>query len=69
MLIGITMGDACGVGPELLLRAWKDGVLAADLVAFGDLAALQLANEKLGLNVEIHLVDAAGVANDRVEGN
>ncbi|MDP7743313.1 MAG: 4-phospho-D-threonate 3-dehydrogenase, partial [Lentisphaeria bacterium] len=63
------MGDACGVGPELLLGAWKDGVLAAaDLVAFGDLAALQLANEKLGLDVEIHVVDAAGAADDRVEG-
>lgn len=61
-MIGITLGDACGVGPEILLRAWCAGKLPHELVVFGDLAALALAQERLGLAADIHVVDGPGDA-------
>jgi len=56
MRIGITMGDASGVGPELLLRAYEKGVLTEPFVAFGDLAALSFAAKKLGLHTALRAV-------------
>jgi 4-hydroxythreonine-4-phosphate dehydrogenase len=61
-MIGITMGDACGVGPEILLRTWCEGKLNTPFVAFGDKAALELAMEKLGLRAELHLVATPAAA-------
>lgn len=55
-MIGITLGDACGVGPEILIRTWCEGKLAYPAVVFGDRAALDLAMEKLGLRAELHTV-------------
>jgi 4-hydroxythreonine-4-phosphate dehydrogenase len=52
-LYGITMGDASGVGPEILLKAFANGELRWPFVAYGDLAALQLYNERLGYGVVI----------------
>ncbi len=50
-LYGITMGDASGVGPEILLKALANGTLRWPFVAYGDLAALRLYNERLGYGV------------------
>jgi len=52
MAIGITMG-ASGVGPESLLRVFELGVLNRPWLAFGDLAVLAFAKEKLGLNTPV----------------
>jgi len=41
------MGDASGVGPEILLRAFASGELGTDVVAVGDLAILELCNRRL----------------------
>jgi 4-hydroxythreonine-4-phosphate dehydrogenase len=49
---GITMGDASGVGPEILLKAYKHGEIKHPVVVFGDLAALEYYNERLGYGVE-----------------
>ena len=48
-LLGITMGDASGVGPEILLKAAKENLIPAPYVVFGDLAPLRKLNENLGL--------------------
>src|SRR5437660_8283956 len=48
---GITMGDASGVGPEILLKAFATGELRWPFVAYGDLAALRFYNERLGYGV------------------
>jgi len=40
MRIGITMGDASGVGPEILLSSFEAGVLNSPWLAFGDLEVL-----------------------------
>jgi 4-hydroxythreonine-4-phosphate dehydrogenase len=53
-LYGITAGDASGVGPEILLKAFAGGELPWRFVAFGDMAALEFYNERLGYQVKLH---------------
>ncbi len=52
-LYGITMGDASGVGPEILLKAYQQGEIKHPFVVFGDVAALEFYNQKLGFCVKI----------------
>ncbi len=56
--MAITMGDASGVGPEIVLRAHADGALDTDVVIYGDLAILEHGALLLGLDV-----DCAAVAD------
>jgi 4-hydroxythreonine-4-phosphate dehydrogenase len=56
--LAITMGDASGVGPEILLRAFAAGELGVDVVAVGDLAVLDLCNRRLGYGVRLEAVAA-----------
>ncbi len=53
MTFGITMGDSSGVGPEILLKAFRNGELHHRVVAFGDLAILEHCNQKLGFGVAL----------------
>jgi 4-hydroxythreonine-4-phosphate dehydrogenase len=55
-VFGITMGDSSGVGPEILLKSFKEGSLKWPLVAYGDLAALQWYNERFGWNVPLRSI-------------
>src|SRR5437016_4540662 len=50
---GITIGDASGIGPEVLLKAFANGELHWPFVAYGDLTALRLYNERLGYGVAL----------------
>ena len=66
--MAITMGDANGVGPEILLRRFAAGQLGDDVIAYGDAAILTAGATLLGLDVEINAVAApaqavAGVLN------
>jgi 4-hydroxythreonine-4-phosphate dehydrogenase len=54
--LAITMGDASGVGPEILLRAFASGELGTDVVAVGDLAVLDLCNRRLHCGVTLEAV-------------
>ena len=56
MLIGITMGDACGLGSEILLRSVEEDGLSQLFVVFGDLEVLEFARDKLNLNLDFHPV-------------
>lgn len=47
------MGDSSGVGPEILLEAFRDGELPRDFVAYGDLSALAFYNDKLSYGVPL----------------
>jgi len=65
--MAITMGDASGVGPEIVLRRAAEGALLGAVV-YGDLAILRRGAALLGLEVDLHPVaspsDAlAGVVN------
>ena len=50
------MGDASGVGAEILLRRFADGLLGDDIVAYGDAAILARGAEMLRLRVPLHVV-------------
>ena len=43
------MGDPCGIGPEIVLKALADPALAADCLVIGDRALLQREARRLGL--------------------
>ena len=53
MIFGITMGDAAGVGPDILLRAFQAGELRHDVAVFGDLPVLELCRARLKLDVPL----------------
>jgi 4-hydroxythreonine-4-phosphate dehydrogenase len=50
--LAITMGDASGVGPEIVLRAFCEGGLGDDVVVYGDAAVLHHGAGLLGLRVD-----------------
>ncbi|CAB4364228.1 MAG: 4-hydroxythreonine-4-phosphate dehydrogenase PdxA [Actinobacteria bacterium] len=50
--LAITMGDASGVGPEILLRTFCEGGLGDDVIVYGDAAILRHGARMLGLTVD-----------------
>ncbi|MFB3906538.1 MAG: 4-hydroxythreonine-4-phosphate dehydrogenase PdxA [Acidobacteriota bacterium] len=66
MLIGITMGDASGVGPEIILKAFREGAIRQRSVVFGDLAVLDYCNRRLAYRVPLR---AARRPDDLVAGH
>lgn len=60
-IIGITMGDPCGVGPEISVRALADMSQQerGTIRIYGNLATLEAARAALGLEVDLapHVVD------------
>lgn len=56
MLYGVTMGDSSGVGPEIVLHAFRDGAIPQPVVLFGDLEALAWYNDRLGYGVPLHRI-------------
>jgi 4-hydroxythreonine-4-phosphate dehydrogenase len=58
MILGVTMGDSSGVGPEILLRAYRDGELRANFVVYGDLSVLAACNRRLGYDVSLRAAQA-----------
>ncbi|HBL65001.1 MAG TPA: 4-hydroxythreonine-4-phosphate dehydrogenase PdxA, partial [Achromobacter sp.] len=60
--VGITMGDAAGIGPEIVVKAIAQG-LSAPCVVYGDSGALRRAVAQLGARldvVEVRDVSQAG---------
>lgn len=51
--IGITMGDAAGIGPEIVLKSLADNNLTNHCVVIGDAAHLAKVSAHLGLDVEL----------------
>ena len=56
--LAITMGDASGVGPEVLLRSYAEDRLPEDAVAYGDAAILEAGCKLLGLSLLIHRIES-----------
>lgn len=50
--LAITMGDASGVGPEIVLRTFCEGGLGEGVVVYGDAAILHHGAKLLGLKVD-----------------
>lgn len=58
----ITMGDAAGVGPEIIARGWSDLNAVCRPVVIGDLARVRWALDLLGIRAETRVVcDASEV--------
>jgi 4-hydroxythreonine-4-phosphate dehydrogenase len=54
--MAITMGDASGVGPEIVLRRAAAGELDDDLVVYGDAAVLRAGAALLMVDVDIEVI-------------
>lgn len=66
--LALTMGDASGVGPEILLRSFASGELGTDVVAVGDLSVLDLCNRRLRCGVILEPVAAPRASRPGVLG-
>lgn len=52
-MLGVTMGDANGVGPEILLKTAAQGLLNGETMVYGDREVLGYAVERLELPPEV----------------
>ena len=55
--MAVTMGDASGVGPEIILRRFAEGELGDDVVIYGDQAILEAGAGLLDLSIALHVID------------
>ena len=55
--MAVTMGDASGVGPEIILRRFAEGELGDDVVIYGDHAIMEAGAGLLDLSIEQHVID------------
>ncbi len=55
-IFGITQGDSSGVGPEILLAAFRDGLIKLPVVVYGDEGALSYYNRRLGYGVPLRRI-------------
>ena len=53
MFIGVTAGDSCGIGPEILLRSFSRGEVRHAVVVYGDMDVLDYYNNLLGCQVPL----------------
>ncbi len=60
--LAITMGDSSGVGPEIILQAYKRRELPESILIVGDASALALANRLLGCGVHVEIVSETAAA-------
>lgn len=58
-IFGVTLGDASGVGPEILLKAFRENRITQPVVVYGDVAALSFYDRKLGYGVPLRPVRRA----------
>jgi 4-phospho-D-threonate 3-dehydrogenase / 4-phospho-D-erythronate 3-dehydrogenase len=59
-LYGITVGDSSGVGPEILLKAFRNGEIGHPVIAFGDLEVLEFYNNRLHYGVPLRRIEKPG---------
>lgn len=69
-VVGITMGDPAGVGPEICLKALAEGETAAICtpVLYGDISILRQVADRLGLPCPGEVVAPDGVAGVQPDG-
>lgn len=58
MPIAITMGDPCGIGPEIIARLFADTVPLPPTLVLGDLGRIEHATQLLDLPVKVRAIDA-----------
>lgn len=60
------MGDACGLGPEILLRSVAGNSLPHPFILFGDLEVLEFARDKFNLNLALNPVTSVEDAKSKL---
>jgi 4-phospho-D-threonate 3-dehydrogenase / 4-phospho-D-erythronate 3-dehydrogenase len=63
--MAVTMGDASGIGPEIVLRHFAAGGLGDDVVVYGDAAILEHGAALLGLDIALDVVPRDAVGSGR----
>ena len=58
--LAITMGDSSGVGPEIILHAFKKGELPEESIVIGDYSILNLCNRMLKYDVPLRKAEEVG---------
>ena len=61
--IAITLGDVAGIGPEIVAKAWRQG-LPAPAVVYGDAAALARAVARWAPGISVQVLGGTGVTDD-----
>lgn len=61
--LAVTMGDASGIGPEIVAKVLAKG--GEHVVVFGSHVVMQDIVRRLGLNIEVQRIEAAGAAQFR----
>ena len=56
--IAITMGDPCGIGPEIIARLYADGASLPPYLVLGDEGALKRAVKLLALPLSVRVIDS-----------
>jgi 4-phospho-D-threonate 3-dehydrogenase / 4-phospho-D-erythronate 3-dehydrogenase len=56
MIVGVTMGDSSGVGPEILLKAAASGELTVSYVVYGDVEVLTRSRRELGMDIPLWVI-------------
>jgi 4-hydroxythreonine-4-phosphate dehydrogenase len=56
--IAITMGDPCGIGPEIIARLYVDPTPLPSTLVLGDISRIERAVQLLDLPVKVRAVDA-----------
>ncbi|MFH1139164.1 MAG: 4-hydroxythreonine-4-phosphate dehydrogenase PdxA [Pseudomonadota bacterium] len=69
-VLGLTMGDPAGVGPEVIVRALADPEIKniCRPVVLGDLGALRQARDALGLDLPLSLLPPGEIPSGREQG-
>jgi 4-hydroxythreonine-4-phosphate dehydrogenase len=66
-LIGITLGDVTGIGPEVTLKALaQDSDPSFRYLLIGDVRSTRKLNEKLGTNLDLHEPSSLGAPRFRI---
>ncbi len=55
-VFGVTVGDSSGIGPEVLLKAYREGRIRVPIVAYGDLTTLAHYNKLFNYEVPLRTI-------------
>jgi 4-hydroxythreonine-4-phosphate dehydrogenase len=56
--IAITMGDPCGIGPEIIARLYADAAPLPATLVLGDVGCIERAVQLLGLTISVRAIEA-----------
>ncbi len=60
--LAITMGDAAGIGPEIVVKMFADSTFSTPAIVIGDVQQLQRANTLLGADLVFNVIDQPAAA-------